>query len=204
MACGRFTAEWDEKHCDKMSITVGMGVCERVVPSSNRTLLGRWQCPGAQSPAPQPGGASATFVPSIFSSCLWLTSIHHGISHRAAAASLFSSGFPSYILSSSIPLSSVTECNWFTINILKALWLCKYLWNFIQRYYLLSYNSLVAHSLKFQVKWRWWSNSATWEPVLQYLWRLMDIFKYSLDSCFFFLLWVYFLLLCDWCYYLTD
>lgn len=76
--------------------------------------------PHRAPPHPQPGRDSAKLVPSIFSSCLQLTSIHRGICVRTAAISPFMLWF-------SIPRSftppnplPVTDCKLFGINVLKA------------------------------------------------------------------------------------
>lgn len=74
-------------------------------------------------PRPQPGRDSATLVPSIFSFCLQLTSIHRGICVRTAAISPFMLWFSvphSFTPPSLSHLLSVTDCKLFGINVLKA------------------------------------------------------------------------------------
>lgn len=118
-------------------------------------------------PHRQPGRDSATLGRSNFSYCLQLTSIHHGIFHHAAAVSPFFLwlSIPNSFLPPFLPhLLSITDCNVFTIIRLKALWLDKCALNFIQHYYLLPYDSLVAHILRLKVM------------SLQCLWCLMDIY----------------------------
>lgn len=64
-------------------------------------------------PHPQPGRDSATLVPSIFSSCLQLTSIHRGICVRTAAISPFMLWFsiPRSFTPPSLSLSQTVNCS---------------------------------------------------------------------------------------------